>query len=55
VMDASVAASSTTARNMTRPQDTTEHRENVVHLMFQSQALAGGHFRFFENSGPARP
>ena len=38
VMDASVAASSTTARNMTRPQDTTEHRENIVRLLFLSQA-----------------
>ena len=38
VMDASVAASSTTARNMTRPQDTTEHRKNIVHLLFLGQA-----------------
>src|SRR5262249_53256415 len=42
VMDASVAASSTTARNMTQPQDATEHRENIVHLLFQSQALLAG-------------
>jgi hypothetical protein len=43
-MDASAAASSTTARIMTL-SPCLEHRENIVHDMFLRQAMVVGHFQ----------
>src|SRR5262249_9600262 len=47
LMDARAGAASTPARNMTQPQDATEQRENIVHLLFPSQGPVVGHIHFF--------